>query len=162
MSDAGDKLARSRLAIVDHIQRKERRETRRSSRGKGDRNSFAEPGQQEQEQDDRDAGDSWFANARQALSNWWRYHPLKAAVDLGTPLLASVGRKKPFHVLGAAAGVGALMVVARPWRLISLTGVLVALLKSPQVIGLVMSGLSAANAGKAKTKDTREYKETPQ
>ena len=40
------------------------------------------------------------------------------------------------------AAAGAVVFLLRPWKLISVTGVLVALVKSPQMAGLVMSALS--------------------
>jgi hypothetical protein len=48
------------------------------------------------------------------------------------------------QVLGIAAGVGAALMLARPWRLISLTTVLIAVVKSSQLSGALMSALSAA------------------
>jgi hypothetical protein len=36
-------------------------------------------------------------------------------------------------------------VIARPWRLISATGLLMALVKSSQLSGLIMSAMSAAD-----------------
>ena len=55
--------------------------------------------------------------------------------------------------LGISALVGAVIVVTRPWRLISATGIVVALLKSSQLSGLLMSAMSAADF----RKDERPY-----
>jgi hypothetical protein len=46
--------------------------------------------------------------------------------------------------LGIAAAAGALLFFMRPWKLISVTGILVALAKSPQVAGLIMSAMSSS------------------
>jgi len=81
--------------------------------------------------------------ARDAIENWWRYHPAHVAVDIARPALASYARRKPVQYLGIAAAAGAVVLLLRPWKLISVTGVLVALVKSPQVAGLVMSALSS-------------------
>ena len=43
-----------------------------------------------------------------------------------------------------SAGVGALLVVTRPWRLVSLTTLVVAVVKSSQLSGVVMSALADA------------------
>ncbi|MEO7391831.1 MAG: hypothetical protein ABIU58_06625 [Ramlibacter sp.] len=66
-------------------------------------------------------------------------------VELATPVLSTYGRKYPLRYLGAAAAVGAVIAVVRPWRLISATGLLVALVKSSQLSSMVMSALSAAD-----------------
>ena len=67
------------------------------------------------------------------------------AVELATPALGAYAEKRPFRLLGIAAVVGAVVVVTRPWRLISVTGLLVAVAKSSQLSGLLMSALSAAD-----------------
>lgn len=46
-----------------------------------------------------------------------------------TPVVASYAKTNPMKTLGIAAGVGAAMVVLKPWRLITL-GSLLAILKS--------------------------------
>jgi hypothetical protein len=66
-------------------------------------------------------------------------------VELATPVLSAYARRKPMQYLGIAALVGAVFVVAKPWRLISATGIVVALLKSSQLSGLMMSAMSAAD-----------------
>ena len=81
-------------------------------------------------------------NAREALDHWWRYHPAHMAVDIARPTLSSYASRKPVQYLGIAAAAGAVVFLLRPWKLISVTGVLVALVKSPQVAGLVMQALS--------------------
>jgi hypothetical protein len=48
-------------------------------------------------------------------------------------------KDQPVKLLGIAAATGAALVVLRPWRLISLTGVALALIKSTQVSGIVQS-----------------------
>ena len=145
MSDAADKLARTRLAIIAHVQRREHR----SDRGK-DRDE-REPGG-----DDRDSGHerhpagvgSWFASLQRAAGTWWRHHPAHAGLELATPLLSDYAARKPLQYLGIAALIGAGLVVARPWRLISVTGLLVALVKSSQLSSMVLAAISATDYGK--------------
>ena len=79
-----------------------------------------------------------------AARAWWRHHPAQYALEFATPFLQSTMRKRPFLVLGAAAGVGAMLVFARPWRVVSATTVLVGLVKSSQLSGVVLSALSGA------------------
>jgi hypothetical protein len=66
-------------------------------------------------------------------------------LELATPVLAAYASKKPAQFLGIAAAVGALVMVVRPWRLISLTGLVVALVKSSQLSSVIMSAMSAAD-----------------
>ena len=143
MSDAADKLARSRLAIVDHIQRRERQgdgaETRRASyqRAQDDQ------GWEQHEPGHGPAG--WFASLKHAASAWWRNHPAHLGLELATPILSGYAARKPAQFLGIAAAVGAVVMIARPWRLISVTGLIVALVKSSQLSSVVMSAMSAAD-----------------
>ena len=147
MSDAGDRLARSRLAIIAQVQR----------RGRGGRED--DPGREQQaharqrergEPDwtfshEREGIAGWFGSLKRALHTWWRHHPAHMGVELATPMLSNYAYRRPVQYLAIAAAVGAVVVVARPWRLITVGGLLAALLKSSQVSSLVMSALSAAD-----------------
>jgi hypothetical protein len=66
------------------------------------------------------------------------------ALDFARPALASYAQRKPVQYLGIAAAAGAALFLLRPWKLISVTGVLVALVKSPQVASLVMSAMASS------------------
>jgi hypothetical protein len=57
-------------------------------------------------------------------------------------MLASYARQKPGTYVGAAVVAGAVLLMLRPWKLISVTGIAVAILKSPQVAGMIMAALS--------------------
>ena len=142
MSDASDKLARTRLAIVDHIHRREHRH----DTPQGARNADGDENEPMWEQPEPGAGPAaWFASIKHAASAWWRHHPAHLGVELATPMLSAYASKKPIQFLGIAAAVGAVLVIARPWRLMSATGLLVALLKSSQLSSVVMSAMSAAD-----------------
>ncbi|MES3004327.1 MAG: hypothetical protein V4787_26790 [Pseudomonadota bacterium] len=152
MSDAADRLARSRLAILQQIERREKRGSGRDSRREGERaetraraQAAGDAGQDDY--DDRDSSGGWFGNARNALRIWWRHHPAHMGLELATPMLSAYARKKPVQFLGIAAAVGAVVVVAKPWRLISATGLVMALLKSSQISSLVMSAMAGADFG---------------
>ncbi|MBI2772058.1 MAG: hypothetical protein HYX47_20735 [Burkholderiales bacterium] len=138
MSDATDKLAQSRLAIVEYLQRRERRHDGRVEERDGPADEAAEDGGDEP----RDRG--WFSTLKHGLKTWWRYHPAHMALEVATPVLQTYAREKPVQVLGVAAAAGAALVLLRPWRLISVTTLLVALVKSSQLSSVVLSAMSAA------------------
>ena len=87
----------------------------------------------------------WLDHVLHGVRTWWRYHPAHMAVDLATPLLRSYARRKPLQLLGISLAAGAALTFARPWRLISLTTLLVALLKSSQLSQVFMAAMSAAD-----------------
>jgi hypothetical protein len=141
MSEASDKLARSRLAILEHIARRQRRHDPREETGPGLVPEFefaddAEP---------PGSGGGWFGHLRHAVRTWWRYHPGHMAVELATPVMRSYARRKPMQLLAISAAAGAALTFARPWRLISVTTLVVALLKSSQLSHLLMAAVSAAD-----------------
>jgi len=149
MSAAADKLAKTRLAIVEHVYRKENKHERREA-------DIEYDGQESRPAWSDDEGGSgvagWFAGAKRAASSWWRSHPASMGLELATPMLSSFARKKPMQFLAIAAVLGAVTVVARPWRLISVGGVIVALVKSTQLSGVVMSAMSAAGNRRSPTR----------
>ena len=148
-----EKLALSRLAILDYLAPKDHRKER--SQEKARRAEAAA----ESEADAHDSGAApkrsrwtrprwlsgrWASGVTGVASSWWQRHPAQAAFEMLTPPLQSYMRRRPFQVMTLAVGVGALIVVTRPWRLISLTTVVVAIVKSSQLSGVVMSALSDA------------------
>lgn len=146
MSDAADKLAKTRLAIIEHIYRKERRHERRDAKDDGDAEEAGDAGDEWYDEPDYGSGPAgWFAQVKHAINMWWRQHPASLGLEMATPALSAYAARKPVQFLGIAAAVGAVVVVTRPWRLISLTGVLVALAKSSQLSGLVMSAMSSSD-----------------
>jgi hypothetical protein len=141
MSDASDKLARSRQAILAHIaQRQRRHDPREEFEGHG----FA-PDDEGPHDDGPDPGSGWFGHLSYALRTWWRYHPAHMVVELASPLMRSYARRKPVQMLGIAFATGAVLTLARPWKLISLTTIVVALLKSSQLSHLMTAAMSAAD-----------------
>jgi hypothetical protein len=144
MSVASDKLARSRLAIIEHVHRKESRPGRASAaRARGEH----EEGEQWEAAKAAAAsgGGGWLTRIQRAAKSYWRHHPARVGLQVAEPVLAAYAQKKPLAYVGVAAAAGAIFMVARPWRLISVTGVLLALVKSPQLAGVVMSAM-AGNA----------------
>ncbi len=156
MSDAADKLAQTRLAIIAHLQGRERRHEQRGA------DRYADP-QQDMEADapagrlhgnggprgaSRRSPSGWLHHARHVARSWWRHHPASLGLELVTPVLSSYAARKPVQYLGIAAAVGAVCMVLRPWRLISVTGLVVAIAKSSQISSVVMSALAGADFGK--------------
>ncbi|NML43813.1 hypothetical protein HHL11_08640 [Ramlibacter sp. G-1-2-2] len=144
MSEATDKLARSRRAIVDHIARRERKHDPHEEAPPG----YAFMGDEGSFPPDDDAaptGGGWFRHLQHVVQTWWRYHPAHMAVDLASPMLRNYARRKPWQLLAISAAAGAALTFARPWKLISLGGLTLALLKSSQVSSLLMAALSAAD-----------------
>ena len=138
MSEPADKLDSSRRAIVDYIQRRDRHHEADGAQG-------ATGGETDDSAEGPGRGRGWFGGIKYAARIWWRHHPAHMALEVATPLLASYTREKPLQVLGVAAAAGAALVVLRPWRLLSVTTVLIALVKSSQLSGILMSALSAAD-----------------
>jgi hypothetical protein len=148
MSDASEKLARSRQAILEHVARRQRKHDPREappSRKAGSFGAEDDPGYAYSDEEPPDSGGGWFGHFKHAVRTWWRYHPAHMAVDLASPLMRSYARRKPLQLLGISLAAGAALTFARPWRLISLTTLLVALLKSSQLSHLFMAAMSAAD-----------------
>jgi len=79
----------------------------------------------------------WGGVARSVVQRWWRRHPAHAMGQLARPLLEHYARKEPAKLMAAAAATGALLVLVKPWRLLSLTAVLAAVLKTSDVADVV-------------------------
>ncbi|MGK6309598.1 hypothetical protein [Variovorax sp. DT-64] len=79
----------------------------------------------------------WAAMARNVVQRWWHRHPANAAGQLARPLIERYAREQPAKLIAAAAGTGALIVLIRPWRLLSITAVLAAVLKTSDLADLV-------------------------
>ena len=80
----------------------------------------------------------------QAVKAWWQHHPAHLAVDIGRPFLNKFAQNKPMQLLGMAAGVGAAVVLIKPWRLVSISGLAVAAFKSTNLSSTLLSMLPRA------------------
>lgn len=72
-------------------------------------------------------------SARRAAHAWWQSHPMHNAVDLARPLLEDYAQHKPYQLVGIAAGAGAAFTLLKSWRVLSLTGVALALVKTSDI-----------------------------
>ena len=144
MSAAADRLARSRLALIEHVHRKEVRSGRaQAAQAHGEH----EDGEQWEAAQAAagSGGGGWFSRLQRGAKSYWRHHPARFGLQMATPMLSTYARKNPAAYLGIATAAGALIMIARPWRLVSVTGLLVALAKSPQLAGVVMSAMSGGD-----------------
>lgn len=76
------------------------------------------------------------ARARRAARVWWHDHPVHDAVDFARPALQDYARHKPLQLVGIAVGTGAALTLLKSWRLLSLTGVALTLLKTSDLKGV--------------------------
>ena len=86
---------------------------------------------------------TWRILTEAALS-WWQHHPLQIAVGISRPFLNNYARDKPVQLLGIAAGIGAVAILIKPWRLFSVTSLVVAALKSTRLSTTLLSLLPRA------------------
>jgi hypothetical protein len=125
-----ERLAISRKAIVRHMTRDDKPPTRADEAPYeiGDESGL-------------NAGSSsfWPSAVVRALQTWWRHHPASIAVDVAKPVVGRYAKSHPFKLLGVAAAAGAAMVVIRPWRILSVGGILLAAVKSAAVPSVLMS-----------------------
>ena len=90
---------------------------------------------------------------------WWQSHPAHLALEVAEPLFYKYARAHPTKVLTIAAATGAALVLTKPWRLISITGLLVAAAKSTQVSALAAALLRPQAPGTVRGHSAHEDKE---
>ncbi|MDO9114023.1 MAG: hypothetical protein Q7U63_09525 [Polaromonas sp.] len=90
-----------------------------------------------------DASASTWSLVKQTATSWWHGHPASLALDFAKPRMQRFAQEQPLKLLAISAGMGAAAVLLRPWRLISLTGLVFAALKSSEVTGLASSLLAS-------------------
>lgn len=101
------------------------------------------------EADGHPAHSALWQGMRQAASAWWQAHPARLALELAEPVFEHFARTHPLRVLAVSAATGAALVVIRPWRLMSVTGLLMAALKSTQMPALASALLRPTPTGAA-------------
>ncbi|RSZ47128.1 MULTISPECIES: hypothetical protein [unclassified Variovorax] len=79
----------------------------------------------------------WLAVGRSVVERWWRRHPAHAVGQLARPVLEHYAHKEPAKLMAAAAATGAVLVLVKPWRLLSATAVVAAVLKTSDVADLI-------------------------
>jgi hypothetical protein len=79
----------------------------------------------------------WLPLARRLAAHWWQRHPLHAAGQMARPLVERAAHERPVALVSAAAGVGALLVLTKPWRLLTVSAAVAVLLKTSELAGVV-------------------------
>jgi ElaB/YqjD/DUF883 family membrane-anchored ribosome-binding protein len=97
-------------------------------------------------------GIDWAGVAQSTAKTWWMEHPAHTAASLAQSAAESYTRRKPFAALAIAAGVGAGLVIARPWRLMSASALLLGLVRSSNLTGMASSIFASASQS-FRTKD---------
>jgi hypothetical protein len=125
------RLANSRQAIVGYM-----------ARGQDEAAGVGRPDPTPDNTPPGPPGSVWKILKRTALT-WWQHHPAHMAIDVAAgvakPVLSKYAEEKPIQLLGAAAALGAALVIMRPWRLMSLTGLLLATVKSSDLAPALLS-----------------------
>jgi hypothetical protein len=67
------------------------------------------------------------------------------AVDLASPFMRDYARHRPLQLVGISFVAGAGLMFLRPWRLLSVGGIALAVLKSSQLSHLLMAAMSATD-----------------
>ena len=93
---------------------------------------------------------TWGPVARNVVRRWWRRHPANAAGQLALPLLERYARKEPAKLMAAAAATGALIVLVKPWRLLSITALIAAVLKTSDMADMVTTLMRDSNSSPRK------------
>jgi hypothetical protein len=96
-----------------------------------------------------DAGDAHASNLRglgrllrRSLRAWWRSHPAHLAIDVAEPLLRRYAQNHPLQLLGLSFTFGAALVLIRPWRFVSTTGLMLTALRSTHLSSWLASFLT--------------------
>lgn len=135
------RLVASRNALVRHMARADGR----SSHDAPNDLHGSEHAQTDDAQTLSEHSSTWQIFTQAAVA-WWQHHPAQVAIDIGRPLLSSYARDKPLQLLGIAAAVGATAVLIKPWRMVSVTGLAVAALKSTKLSTALLSLLPRASS----------------
>jgi hypothetical protein len=133
----GQRLARNRRAIIDALDGRDRHPAHGAPGPAATDPATARA--------PRKRRTGWWSLGQDVLGAWWEHHPAHLAVDVARPVLGSYARTSPWRVIGIAALAGAVLVLLRPWRAITLSTLVFAGLRSSQLHRMLFSLLSAAN-----------------
>ena len=138
-----ERLAASRKALVRHMSR----DARPHHQDTDDNSDHSATQNKTGQRASGESVNSGFSSStlrilKRGLRTWWRHHPANFAVSVAKPLLGRYASQSPFRLLAISAGIGAALVVIKPWRLVSMGGIALATLKSSEFSGLLMSMLS--------------------
>ncbi len=97
-------------------------------------------------------GFEWSALFGAGLSSWWHDHPARAGASLLKSATEEYARKKPVQVVAIAAVTGAAVVLLKPWRMVSLSALMLTLFRSSNFTGVATSMLETAAQSMQKEK----------
>ena len=80
---------------------------------------------------------AWTSMAKRVGQRWWRRHPANTVGQLAQPLLEHYARQQPFKLVAIATAAGAVLVLVKPWRLLSVTAVIAAVMKTSDIAAVV-------------------------
>ena len=75
--------------------------------------------------------------SQSVVGRWWRRSHLSTATELATPFLQHYAERHPARLMVYAAGTGSLVVLVKPWRLLSLSMVVGLMVRSTDIAGLI-------------------------
>lgn len=74
---------------------------------------------------------------RSVVGRWWRRSHLSTVTELGRPFLQDYAARHPAKLMAYAAGTGSLVVLVKPWRLLSLGMIVGLVVRSTDIAGMV-------------------------
>lgn len=80
-----------------------------------------------------------LARMQRAGRAWWRTHPVHDAVDVARPMLQDYAAHRPYRLVAIAGGAGAALALLRAWRIVPVTGLALALMKSSDLTAAARS-----------------------
>lgn len=136
---AQQRLALSRRALVDQLQGGLPRNANaeRDAHGYGDDNYDNEAYVGKSRISGLMDRFAWTSMAKRVGQRWWRRHPANTVTQLAQPLLQHYAREQPLKLVCIAAAAGAVAVLVKPWRLLSVTAVLAAIMKTSDLADVV-------------------------
>lgn len=93
---------------------------------------------------EKSAGLDWSSLLKAALASWWHDHPARAGAHLLRSTTEDYARRRPLQVVTIAAVAGAAVVLLKPWRLVSVTALMLSLVRSSNFTGMATSVLESA------------------
>ncbi|WP_168921172.1 hypothetical protein [Polaromonas vacuolata] len=90
------------------------------------------------------SGRSHWDILKHTVKVWWHHHPANIAYDMVQPLVKIYAAEHPFKILAVSAGVGAAAVLIKPWRLVSVSALLVSAMRSSNISSVVMTLLTSS------------------
>ncbi len=88
----------------------------------------------------------FVGSVTRAARLWWRHHPVHTAVDFARPALEDYAQQQPLKLVGIAAGTGAALTLLKYWKVLSIGGIAVAMLKSSDLTGTLRTLISPVSA----------------